>query len=60
MRGDLRLQRQRRELVTYGVVQVAALSTAWIGQAPEALHLGVLAGVPVLAIAAAARFFRWQ
>ncbi|MDV6011148.1 ABC transporter permease [Haloechinothrix sp. LS1_15] len=39
---------------------VDALSATWIGEAPDALHLGVLAGITVLAGAAATRFFRWQ
>lgn len=37
-----------------------ALSASWIGETPDMVHLGVLAGLTVLATAAAARFFRWQ
>lgn len=39
---------------------VQALLDAWTGNAPQPLHLAIMAGVALIAGAAAARFFRWE
>ncbi|TCP57104.1 ABC-2 type transport system permease protein [Tamaricihabitans halophyticus] len=46
------------EYLPYGA-GVEALSATWMGVAPDALHLGVLAGTTLLAGALAAKLFRW-
>ncbi|MDV6011606.1 ABC transporter permease [Haloechinothrix sp. LS1_15] len=47
------------EFTPYGAA-LQALRDAWIGEAPQVLHLAALAGVTVLAVSAAARLFRWE
>lgn len=47
------------EMLPYGAA-AAGMSAAWMGETPDMLHLGMLAGTALVASATAARLFRWE